>query len=246
MSNRLQHRSLSWVRDTRGTWLLLAMLLATALLACQSSPNYPLAPGLSGMRTAMTVEDTNRLGPYLDATLDMSGTMIHAYVLPGVACDDVFTKGETVQYVDNGPQGVYTRGDARCQSYGVGNLIVWRNRSQNASGAPQPTSQAAFRTIHRGPDYALLRGQFPGARRIGFLGDNDLVAVIPVTGECSKIPDQRAATMQYQDKGSPAFALMGPSGLCVIEGFAMPPPQVRTPDSDLPDEQTGSGFNPNE
>jgi len=244
MPIRLPHRSLTRIQNTRGPWLALTLLLASALLACQSSPNYPLAPGLSGMRTAMTVVGTHPLGPYLDATLDMSGTMIHAYVLPGTACDDVFTKGETVNYVDNGPQGVYTRGDARCQSYGVGNLIVWRNRSQNASNAIQPTSQAAFRTIHRGSDYALLRGQFPGANRIGFTGDYDLVAVIPVTGECSRIPDQRAATMQYQDKGSPAFALMGPSGLCVIEGFAMPPPQVRTPDSDLPDEQTGSGFNP--
>jgi hypothetical protein len=246
MSIRSTHRSAARRRVASAPSLGAVLLVVFALFGCQSSPNYPLAPGLSGMRTEMTVVATTTLGPYQDATLDMAGKTIHAYVMPSPACADVFTKGESVDYVDNGPMGIYRRGDARCQGMGVGNLIVWRNRSEHSSGGPLPTTQAAFRVIHKGDEYALLRGQFPGARRIGFTGDNDIVAVIPVTGECSRIPDQRAATMQYQDNGSPAYALMGPSGLCVIEGFAQPPPQVATPDSDMPDEQTGSGFNPDE
>lgn len=238
---RNDDRMSRWIRTVIAP---LALLVPVALLGCQSSPNYPLSPGLSGMKTGMTVVGTKSLGPYLDATLDMSGTTISAYVMPSQACSDVFTTGQPVTYVDNGPQGVYRRGDARCQGMGVGNLIVWRNRSEHSTGALAPTSQAAYRVIHRDAEYALLRGQFPGASRIGFWGDNDIVAVIPVTGECARIPDQRAATMQYQDKGTPAYALMGPSGLCVIQGFAQPPPQVATPESDVPGEETGSGFDP--
>ncbi len=220
------------------------MLIAAALLGCQSSPDYPLSPGLSDMRTGMTVVSSRPLGPYLEATLDMSGKTINAYVIPSQACSDVFTAGQQIEYVDNGPQGIYRHGDARCQGMGVGNLIVWRNRSEHSTTELAPTSQVAFRVIHKDAEYALLRGQFPGANLIGFTGDNDLVAVIPVTGECERIPHRRVATMQYQEAGSPAYALMGPSGLCVIQGFAQPPPQVPTPDSDIPGGQTGSGVSP--
>lgn len=198
------------------------LLLALVGTGCQSKSG--LAPGLSGMRTDMTVLGTASLGPYRVAHLDMNGKALDAYVLPSEACNDVFETGATVTYVDNGPQGVYQRGDARCQGMGVGNLLVWRNRSRNSSPVPVPRTQVSFHVIARGDQYALLRGQFPGAAIIGFTGDYDIVAVVPEGGECASILEQRTASMEYRDKGSRVFSLIGKTGLCDIHGFAQPPP----------------------
>ena len=228
-------------RSVRVAYVLpIAVLLAG--LGCQSKSG--LAPGLSGMRTNMTVMQVEPLGPYLDAKLDMNGKILDSYVIPGEACQAVFVPGDEVVYVDNGPQGVFHNGEARCQSMGIGNLLVWRNRSRNSSAVPVPRTQAAFHVIYKGDEYALLRGQFPGAHIIGFTGDYDLVAVIPVGGECTTILDQRTASLEYRDKGSRVFSLTGKTGLCEIHGFAYPPPQVPAPDTQ--DHITGSGFDHSE
>ncbi|HEM46258.1 MAG TPA: hypothetical protein ENO23_04345 [Alphaproteobacteria bacterium] len=207
---------------------LLLLALAVAAAGCQSRTG--LAPGLSGMRTDMKVLGTRTLGPYLVARLDMNGKNLEAYTLPTERCTGVFAEGAAVVYVDTGPQGVYRRGDLECQALGVGNLLVWRDRRRHSSAEIAPRTQAAFRVIHRGDEFALLRGQFPGASRIGFTGDYDLVAVIPVTGECAAILDQRAASLEYRDKGPRVLSLVGPGGLCEVHGLAQPPPQQPPPD----------------
>lgn len=207
---------------------LLLLALAITAAGCQSRTG--LAPGLFGMRTDMKVLGTSTLGPYLAARLDMNGKTLEAYTLPTETCTGVFAEGAEVVYVDTGPQGVYRRGDLECQALGVGNLLVWRDRSRHSSKEIAPRTQAAFHVIHRGDEFALLRGQFPGARRIGFTGDYDLVAVIPVSGECAAILDQRAASLEYRDKGPRVLSLVGPSGLCEVHGLAQPPPRHTPPD----------------
>lgn len=226
-------------RCLRPAHVLPVALLALAVGAAGCQSKSGLAPGLSGMRTTMKVLGTEPLGPYLAVQLDMNGKAIDAYVMPSAACSAVFVVGEEVEYVDNGPQGVYERGDARCQGMGVGNLLVWRNRSRHSTAVPVPRSQAAYRVIYRGDTYALLRGQFPGASVIGFTGDYDIVAIVPVGGECAPLLEQRSASMEYRGKGSRVYSLTGRNGLCDIHGFAQPPPQLRAPDA--PDHDTGSG-----
>lgn len=197
--------------------------LLTLSSGCQSRSG--LGPGLSGTRTAMQVMGSGPLGPYLAARLDMNGKPLDAYVMPSDECRAVFVTGTEITYIDNGPQGVYQRGEHRCQGMGVGNLLVWRNRSRHSSAAPAPRSQAAFHVIHRGDEYSLLRGQFPGASMIGFTGDYDLVAIVPSGGECAGILSQRTASLEYRDKGSRVYSLVGATGLCDVHGFAQPPPQ---------------------
>lgn len=226
---QIRHRSVSPRRaaPTR----LVGVLSALVLLGsggCQSESG--LAPGLSGMRTDMTVRTTWSLGPYLAARLDMKGKELDAYAMPTDACRALFAEGSTVTYVDDGPLGVFRRGDVECQSFGVGNLVVWRDRSRHSTTGIVPRAQAAYRVIHRDDTWALLRGRFPGAGHLGFTGRSDLVAVIPVTGECAGLLDQRAATIEYRPDGGRVLSLVGRSGLCDIRGLAKPPPQAPAPD----------------
>jgi hypothetical protein len=213
------HRHAAGARIAAG---LSALLLLAA--GCQSQSG--LAPGLSGMRTEMTVQRTWPLGPYRAARLDMNGKELDAYAMPTDACDAVFTEGGTVTYVDDGPLGVFRSGDLECQSFGVGNLVVWRDRSRHSTRGIVPRAQAAYRVMHRDDTWALLRGRFPGAGYLGFTGRSDLVAVIPVTGECAGLLDRRAATIEYRPEGERVLSLVGSSGLCDIRGLAKPPPQV--------------------
>ena len=208
---------------------LLPLAVLLGALACQSRTGF--APGLSGMRTELRVIGSERLGPYLAAELARKDDALDAYVLPSESCLAVFEAGATVTYVDTGPQGVYRRGEASCQGLGVGHLLVWRDRDRHSAGTVLPRTQVAYRVIHRGERFTLLRGQFPGAARIGFTGQGDLVAVVPTGGECAAIVEQRAASMEYRDKGSRTFSLVGPNGLCEIHGFAQPPPQVAAPEA---------------
>lgn len=220
------------------------LALGLAILSsfgCQMESKKGFGPGLSGVRTILKVRSTSSLGPYLAAHLELNDQPFDAYVLPSEPCRDVFKDGEDVTYVDNGPQGVYRRGDARCQGMGVGNLVIWRNRRRHRMRTPVPRTQVTYRKIYQGDQFALLRGQFPGVGHIGFSNTYDLVAVVPVGGECAPLLDQINARMEYRDKGSQVFSLVGRTGLCNIHGFAQPPPQIPPPE--LPNAATGSGFN---
>ena len=219
------------------------LMLGAAIVSapgCQMQSKKGFAPGLSGVRTILKVKNTTSLGPYLAAHLELNDQPFDAYVIPSEPCRDVFQNGEDVTYVDNGPQGVYRRGDARCQGMGVGNLVIWRNRRRHRMRTPVPRTQVTYRKIYQGEKYALLRGQFPGVGHIGFSNTYDLVAVVPVGGECAPLLDQINARMEYRDKGPQVFSLVGRTGLCNIHGFAQPPPQIPAPE--LPNAATGSGF----
>ena len=226
---------------------LTLLLLSTLLMAmgltsgCAMESSKRFAPGLSGVRTILTVQSTSMLGPYLAAHLELNGQPFDAYVMPSDACRAVFKAGEQVTYVDNGPQGVYHRGDARCQGMGVGHLLIWRNRRRHYTAAPVPRTQVTYRMIYKGDQYALLRGQFPGVGYIGFSNTYDLVAVVPIGGECAPLLDQINARMEYRGKGNRVYSLVGRTGLCDVHGFAQPPPQ--TPIAERPNARTGSGFN---
>jgi hypothetical protein len=209
--------------------LVLALFAALLFgLACRGGK---LSPGLSKTLTEMKVIDVKTRGPYLEVLMDMSGTELYAYVLPGEVCDRVLEPLQTVTYVDSGPLGLYRRGEDECQAMGVGNLRVWRNRrgrTSSGAGGPAPRSQANYREIYRDDQVALLRGNFPQAWRIGFSGGADLVAVVPTTLEQCKTPiESGVASIEFREKGRNVLSLVGPSGLCEIRGLIQPEPQGR-------------------
>jgi hypothetical protein len=205
-----------------------------------------LGPGLSKTRTDMEVRAVHDRGPYIEAELDMSGKDFYAYALISEDCRSVFQPGETVTYVDSGPMGQMERAGLDCQILGVGNLVIWRDRTQRSTTALAPRSQASYELIAEDEEVALLRGSFPQAARLGFTGSSDLIAVVPVGGECERPIASDTASIEYRPKGKRALVLVGASGMCEIRGLIMPPPQAepRTTQQTQPGGPTDASAQP--
>jgi len=200
-------------------------LIAGLICACTKA-RTGFDAALPGARTPQTVTAVAARGPYLEATLRMDQYSLEAWVLASETCVAVFEVGSEVVYVESGPLGSYRRGELECQSYGAGNLELWRDRSRRATPAGVPRAQASFRVFHADADVALLRGSFPLAGELGFTGPNDLVAVVPRSEECEGPIAKGVASMEYRGKGPRALSLVGEGGLCVIRGLVQPPPQA--------------------
>ena len=224
-------------RATLLVWTAL-VVSAAGTPTCASPGKVGFDSGLPGMRTSMTVTRVTRRGPYLEIGLTLGDDELEAYVADGDECRKVFSVSESVRYLENGPLGVYLRGEEgeeRCQSLGVGNLRLWRDRNSRSAGdsaSVVPRAQARFRVIHRDDEVVLLRGRFPQAVRLGFTGPIDLVAVVPVTAECEGPIETGVASLEYRTKGSRVLSLVGQRGLCEIRGLAQPPSQTEPTPAD--------------
>jgi len=180
--------------------------------------------GIPTMRTTMKVAALRELGPYLVADLSFKNSQMQAYVAPSEGCREVFTVGEDVAYVNNGPLGVYRRGDVKCQMLGVGNLELWRDRNSRTSARGVPRKQASFKVLASDESVTMLRGLFPLAGYVGFSGGLDYVAVVANSDECRGPIEKGVSSMEYRGKGQRALSLVGKSGLCKIEALAQPVP----------------------
>jgi hypothetical protein len=180
--------------------------------------------GMPSMKTGMPVERVVERGGYLEAHLLLGKTPLAAYTAPTENCRAVFVEGDVVTYVDNGPRGVYRRGELECQSLGFGNLALWRDRSSRStrSGAVIPREPAWFKVTHEDDEVIYLQGSFPLASRFGFTEPRDLTAILPNVSICQGAIEGGNSSMEYRSKGAQAYTLTGPNGLCVIEGFAAP------------------------
>jgi len=61
------------------------------------------------------------------------------------------------------------------------------------------------------------------AHLIGWAGGGDTVAVLRNVPHCRR-DGSGVASMEYRPSGRNTLALVGPSGLCRIEGLIQPPP----------------------
>jgi len=216
----------------------IALLVLASLLACLASCTQNkrdqalFDSGLPGMQTPVTVLGTHQYAGYLEADLSMGRHTIQSYSAPTPACLEVFRVGEKLDYIDNGPFGVYQRADVRCQSLGVGNLVVWRDRSKRSTGKGEsivPRAQANFRIIGTYPEVIVLEGDFPLANRLGFTAPRDVIAVVPNDELCVAATRTGTTSMEYRGKGPRALTLNAPNGLCDIRGLSMPLYQDTTP-----------------
>jgi hypothetical protein len=180
--------------------------------------------GVPTMRTGMPVERVVERGGYLEAHMLLGDRPLATYTAPSESCRAVFVEGEEVTYVDNGPRGVYRRGESECQSLGMGNLALWRDRSirSTRSGSVIPRQPAWFKVTHEDSEVIYLQGSFPLASRFGFTEPRDLTAILPNVPICQGAIEGGNSSMEYRSKGRQAYTLTGPNGLCLIQGFAAP------------------------
>jgi len=192
--------------------------------------------GVPSMRTGMPVERVVERGGYLEAHMLLGDRLLADYTAPTENCRAVFVEGEEVVYVDNGPRGVYRRGESECQSLGMGNLVLWRDRSIRSTrgGSVIPRQPAWFKVTYEDSEVLYLRGSFPLASRFGFTEPRDLTAIVPNIPICQGAVEGGNSSMEYRSKGPQAYTLTGPNGLCLIQGFAAPlrsAPPVPAPES---------------
>lgn len=197
------------------------ILLVVGLMSCNKK-QVGFDSGIPMMHTKLKVESVEERAGYLEANLLLNDRQLSTFTLPSEECRQVFVPGEKVSYVDSGPLGSFKREDFRCQSMGKGNLTVWRDRTRRSSREPLPRAQANYRVLESDDEATYLRGSFPLAGRAGFSNSADIVARIPSSGQCKKIIERSTASMEYRSKGNMAYVLVGKTGVCEIDGFALP------------------------
>ncbi len=200
-----------------------AVAISLSLAGCNTKQTA-FDSGIPFMHVKLKVVSTAERAGYLEAHMLLNDRPLSTFTLPTQECRNVFVAGEKVTYVDSGPLGSYKRHDYRCQSMGMGNLSVWRDRSRRSTREPLPRAQANYRVIESDDEVAYLRGSFPLAGRFGFSNTSDLVARVSRTEQCKKVIKRQTSSLEYRSRGTRPYVLVGKSGLCEIDGFALPIP----------------------
>jgi len=206
--------------------LLVVACVAGPMLGCASSDSADrarFASGVPGMTTPVNILAVRPRGPYLQAQMLLGGREAQGWSLDSEACRAVFVPGEGAAYRDDGPLGQWVRGDVVCQSSGLGPIALLRDRSSRATPRGVPRSQANYHTLYIDDDLALLRGVFREAQYLGYSHGLDLVAVVPLDIVCEEPINGGVASLEYRGKGAHPMSLVGPSGLCPVQAFLLPP-----------------------
>lgn len=204
-------------------------LALVALLVSCNARRTAWELGAGGFMTDMIVDSAVPRGPYLDVVLSGHGLTIRTFTLASAVCTDTLTPEATVDYVERG-WGRFRRGDLECAAVGIGDPLISRARSGRSGSlrsATIPRAQATFTLLFEDEEVILLRGRFPLAHLIGWAGGGDSVAVLRNVPHCRR-DGSGIASMEYRPSGRNTLALVGPTGLCRIEGLIQPLAQPAT------------------
>jgi hypothetical protein len=213
-------------RRRLGFPLALGALLALATSSACSWRRHAWELGLGGFVSEMRVVHVERRGPYLDAVVANSELELRAFAPADATCAQVLAPEATVEYVERGIGGRFTRGELTCDAAGIGDPLLQnarRPRGSDLRDSPVPRAQATFREIHRDEDVIVLHGRFPLASRVGWARGDDSVAVVSNTPPCRAAVGGGVASMEYRPAGANTLTLLGSEGPCRIEGLLRPP-----------------------
>jgi hypothetical protein len=183
--------------------------------------------------------DVIERGDYLDATLVGAGGAEYAggrVVRPGPAlrfffprepiCRGVLVPETDVEYLEGGQLGRVRSANGACDPVGIASLRAWRDRRPRPrqDRLRIPRSQAVFKPIYRDEQLVLVRGRFPLANRIGWVGGDETIAAIPRRPECANVLERGVASMEYRVVGEDPLRLIEDKGYCPIIGLIYPPP----------------------
>lgn len=203
---------------------LLLVLTAGWTAAC----NPKLASwqvGIPGWKTEMRVAYTTPRNGYLETTLEMKGLTLITFVPRNETCSTILVAGADIEYVEGNPGGTFRAGDRSCRAVGIGSLAIWRNRLPrpvNRGGAIIARAQADYRNVYEDSEVAFLQGRFPLAGKIGWVGLDDLIAVVPKIPVCEAPLSRASASMEYFPVGRNVLTLVSTRGQCPILGLITP------------------------
>ncbi len=210
---------------TSSTALWLLALLASFPVTVSCSEKAMHDTGLPGWGTEVEVVKVTPRGDYLEVRMQGDGFELHNFFANSEICNQVFQAGEPVSYNAIGPLGEFRRFDQQCNAIGVWDLVRHRNRYPSTGslrGSPVPRAQANYRVILSEPDLILLRGSFPLASHLKFAGSDDLIAAITPGDQCDPVSERPTSSVEFRPSGKRALSLVGPSGLCEIQGLITP------------------------
>ena len=211
------------MKNPRLAWAVVA-LLGLVLVACNAKLNAWQA-GIPGWKTPMRVAYATPRDGYLEAVLEMTGLTLVTYVPNDPECAAIFSADSPVDYVNANPGGEFRAGDRSCRAVGIGTLKVWRNRQPrppNRGGAIIARAQADYRKIYEDADVVFLRGRFPLSGKVGWVGLDDLIAVVPKVPACEMPIARNTSSMEYYPVGRHVLTLVSTRGQCPIQGLITP------------------------
>ena len=188
--------------------------------------------GIPNWSTKMKVASVVTRGDFLEAQLEMKGLDLVSWVPASEACRTVLTPGNEVEYNEGNPGGTWLSGNLRCAATGIGSLGVWRDRlprPENRGGAIIARAQADYRKVYEDAAFVFLRGRFPLAGKIGWVGLDALIAVVPNAPACEGPIQRTVSSMQYTPTGPRVLTLVAGDGACPIQGL-ITPYRLITPD----------------
>lgn len=202
---------------------MLALFPACAWLGANPARNQ-WQSGLPGTRIPLSVVDVKARHQVLDVLLSGGGLRLHTFLPANERCARIVASEARVDWVAGGAYGSLEREDERCDAVGIGSLSQWRDRrpSGGGAGSPVPRSQATFREVHRDGDVIFLRGRFPLASRVGWVGLGDTLALVPRTALCESAIEDGVASLEFYPRGQNVLALLANRGRCPIEGLIQP------------------------
>jgi hypothetical protein len=195
-------------------------LVAWLLSGCVSTP---------GTTSAHQVQEVVPIGPLLAARIERPSTGVLAtdpslrLIFPNDdTCARILVLEAGVDWAPSGLTGEVRRDGSACPAIGIASLREWRDRRPRPRlGIGGDRGQATYRIVLDTSNFAIVRGRFPLANLLGWVGGQDTVALIPKTPECRKALERTAATIEYRATGPVALALLA-DGRCPIQGFVRP------------------------
>jgi len=210
----------------RVRWAILAVALAAAVgVGGCSWRKSAWELGMGGFGMELFVAHLDERGRYLDVGLAGHGLYLRSFAPASEECRAVLRKGTSVGYVERGIGGRFEREGQSCDAVGFGDPLIRgarRLRDGSLRSSPVPRAHATFRTIYEDADVLLLRGRFPLASKIGWVGVEDSVAVVSNVAHCRDPVERGVASMEYRPAGRNTLALVADGGLCRIEGLILP------------------------
>lgn len=197
----------------------LIAVLALAFAACGTKSAVQTGIGATD---PMSVQSVVRRGAFLDAWIEGDGMLLRTFARVGGPCDVVLQTERQVIYTARSPAGRYTQGELQCDASGVGDPFVSRLRQPRGAGALVPRAQATFEVVYGDEDVIMMRGRFPLTHHVGWPSGGDTLVVVRNHALCRTIAEKGVASMEYRPAGKNTLSLVGPGGLCRIDGLILP------------------------
>jgi hypothetical protein len=216
--------------------LWMAAAVSVALTGCSNTP-LPNALGLPGAATPARVTDVVERGDYLDASIEGTGSdhaggrvsrrgLALRFFFPREStCQGVLVPETDVEYVQGGRLGRVRSANGTCDPVGVASLRAWRDRRPRSrrDRLGVPRAQAVFTPIFRDEQLVLVRGRFPLANRLGWIGGEDVIAAIPRRPECENVLERGVGSLEFRVVGEDPLRLIQGTGFCPVIGLIHPP-----------------------